>query len=194
MMFPLSISKDEVMERTLSRYEGKIIVVNQAEKIDEVLDALSKEDIVGFDTEAKPTFKKGQRRRISLVQIATSNTVYLLRIKDSGIRNKLKAFFENESIKKVGIGLIDDFQLLKEIRSFDQQGFIDLNDTFTELGAENIGARNLAAMVLDIRISKSAQTSNWEAEQLSEKQLRYAATDAWICIEMYKKLEFWGYI
>lgn len=194
MMFPLSISKDEVMERTLSRYEGKIIVVNQPEQIDEVLDELSKEDVVGFDTEAKPTFKKGQRRRISLVQIATSNTVYLLRIKDSGIRNKLKAFFENESIKKVGIGLIDDFQLLKEIRSFDQQGFIDLNDTFTELGAENIGARNLAAMVLDIRISKSAQTSNWEAEQLSEKQLRYAATDAWICIEMYKKLEFWGYI
>jgi len=63
-----------------------------------------------------------------------------------------------------------------------------------ELGAESIGARNLSAMILDIRISKSAQTSNWENEILSQKQIRYAATDAWICLEIYNKLEGWGYV
>ena len=193
-MFPLSISKDEVMERPLERYEGKIIVIQDSIKIDDALHEIMREPVVGFDTEAKPTFKKGQRRRISLIQIATPKAVYLLRIKSAGISNAMKEFFENDRIEKIGIGLIDDFQLLKEIRPFKQAGFIDLNDTFEELGAEKIGARNLAAMVLNIRISKSAQTSNWEMETLSEKQMRYAATDAWICLEMYKKLEYWGYL
>jgi ribonuclease D len=194
MTFPLSITKDEVMERPLGRYEGKISVVTKKADIDRVLDELSNEPAVGFDTEAKPTFKKGQKRNISLVQIATPKRVFLLRIKESGITNKMKDFFENELVAKVGIGLVDDFQLLNAIRSFEPTGFVDLNDTFTELGAEKIGARNLAAMVLNIRISKSAQTSNWEADTLTEKQLRYAATDAWICLEMYSKLLNWGYI
>lgn len=194
MMFPLSISKDEVMERPLGRYEGKIVVIQDPKKIDEALGEIMQEPAVGFDTEAKPTFKKGQRRRISLIQIATPKVVYLMRIKTAGISNTMKAFLESEQIEKIGIGLIDDFQLLKEIRTFEQAGFVDLNETFEELGAEKIGARNLAAMVLGIRISKSAQTSNWEMETLSEKQKRYAATDAWICLEMYKKLEYWGYL
>lgn len=193
-MFPLSISKDEVMERPLGHYQGKIKVISNQSEIDRCLDHVMTEEVVGFDTEAKPTFKKGQRRHISLIQVATEKEVYLFRIKYTGISDKMKAFLEDESIKKVGIGLIDDYQLLKEIRAFEPSGFIDLNDTFADLGAESIGARNLSAMVLDIRISKSAQTSNWEAETLSEKQKKYAATDAWICLEMYKKLDFWGYL
>ncbi len=194
MMFPLSISKEEVMERPLGRYEGKIIILDSSERIDEALDQISKSKVVGFDTEAKPTFKKGQRRRISLIQVATDKEVFLLRVKEAGISNKMKAFFENESLKKIGIGLTDDFQLLNEIREFEPKGFIDLNKTFEHLGAQSIGARNLAAMVLDLRISKNAQTSNWEAPELSTKQKNYAATDAWICSEIYKKLEYWGYI
>lgn len=194
MMFPLAISKDEVMERPLAHYNGKIRIVSDVEETDRILTNLLKEEVVGFDTEAKPTFKKGQRRRISLIQVATDKEVYLFRIKGTGLSNVMISFLEDEAIKKVGIGLIDDFQLLKEIRNFEPGGFIDLNDTFTELGAESIGARNLSAMVLDIRISKSAQTSNWEAESLSEKQKKYAATDAWICLEMYKKLDYWGYL
>lgn len=194
MMFPLSISKEEVMQRPLGRYEGPIIVLDNSDRIDQALDKISKSRVVGFDTEAKPTFKKGQRRRISLIQISTEKEVYLLRVKEAGISDKMKVFFEDESLIKVGIGLTDDFQLLNEIRSFDPRGFIDLNKTFEHLGAQSIGARNLAAMVLDLRISKNAQTSNWEAPDLSTKQINYAATDAWICSEIYKKLAYWGYI
>ena len=194
MMFPLSISKEEVMERPLGRYEGKIIVLDDPKAIDAAIDEINRSEVVGFDTEAKPTFKKGQRRRISLLQVATEKAVYLLRIKGIGISPKVKSFLEDTSLKKVGIGLIDDFQLLNEIEPFEPLGFIDLNKTFEDLGAESIGARNLAAMVLDLRISKNAQTSNWEAPELSSKQKFYAATDAWICLEIYKKLDFWGYI
>lgn len=194
MMFPISISKEEVMERPLGYFQGKILVIDTAEGIDKALDEINKFEVVGFDTEAKPTFKKGQRRRISLIQVATEKAVYLLRIKGVGFTRKMKSFLENPEIRKVGIGLIDDFQLLNQIEPFDHRGFEDLNKTMEELGALSIGARNLAAMILDIRISKSAQTSNWELPELSLKQKRYAATDAWICLEIYKKLDYWGYI
>ncbi len=194
MMFPLSITKDEVMGRPLQSYEGKVVIAADRESTERAVAEINQFDVVGFDTEAKPTFQKGQIRNISLIQVATDEKVYLLRTNHVGVIDSLHHFLENPKIIKVGIGLTDDFNLLDRLRRFEPDGFLDLNDTFQELGAENIGARNLAAMVLDIRISKSAQTSNWESEQLTQKQIRYAATDAWICLEIHKKLTNWGYI
>lgn len=194
MMFPLSITKDEVMNRPLKSYEGKVVIAADQASTEKAIEEINQFDIVGFDTEAKPTFKKGQIRNISLIQVATEEKVYLIRTHRIGVIDSLHDFLQNPQITKVGIGLLDDFNLLDRLRSFKPDGFLDLNDTFEELGAENIGARNLSAMVLDIRISKSAQTSNWELEQLAQKQIRYAATDAWICLEIYKKLAFWGYV
>ncbi len=194
MMFPLSISKDEVMELPLGHYKGKIVIAANELQIQDALDEINQSRVVGFDTEAKPTFVKGQIRNIGLIQVSTEEKVFLLRVHKVGVSDQLHQFLENPNILKVGIGLKDDYNLLDRLRSFTPQGFMDLNDTFEELGAESIGARNLAAMILEIRISKSAQTSNWELEQLSTKQLKYAATDAWICLEIYKKLDFWGYL
>jgi ribonuclease D len=194
MMFPLSISKDEVMQFPLRHYEGKIAVASTEEQIEEAMREINQHGVVGFDTEAKPTFKKGQVRNIGLIQVATEQKVYLLRTHQLGIMDSVHHFLENDEILKVGIGLKDDYNLLDRLRPFEPAGFLDLNDTFEELGAENIGARNLAAMILEIRISKSAQTSNWEVDQLTKKQLLYAATDAWICLEIYKKLDGWGYL
>lgn len=193
-MFPLSISKEEVMQRPLKSYEGKVVIAADLKSTERAIKEISSHKIVGFDTEAKPTFQKGQIRNISLIQVATEEKVYLLRTHLIGISDTLHDFLQSPDITKVGIGLLDDFNLLNRLRGFKPDGFLDLNSTFQELGAKNIGARNLAAMVLDIRISKSAQTSNWETETLSEKQIRYAATDAWICLELHKKLSFWGYL
>ncbi len=194
MMFPLSITKDEVMERPLKSYEGKVVIASDLISTEKALTEINESRVVGFDTEAKPTFKKGQIRNISLVQVATEKKVYLLRTHHIGVCDALHDFLQTSAIEKVGIGLTDDFNLLNRLRRFKPDGFVDLNSTFEELGAENIGARNLAAMVLDIRISKSAQTSNWEVESLSQKQINYAATDAWICLEIYRRLLNWGYI
>ena len=194
MMFPMTITKDEVMERPLKSYEGKVVIAADEESIEAAVAKINQSKVVGFDTEAKPTFKKGQIRNISLIQVATADKVYLLRTQHTGISNALHRFLENPDIIKIGIGLLDDYNLLNRLRAFTPDGFIDLNNTFDELGAKKIGARNLAAMVLDIRISKSAQTSNWEAQMLTEKQIRYASTDAWICLEIYNKLLDWGYI
>lgn len=194
MMFPLSITKDEVMDRPLKSYEGKVVIAADQKSTEQAIAEINQFDVVGFDTEAKPTFQKGQIRNISLIQVATEEKVYLLRTNHIGVIDSLHDLLQNPKIIKVGIGLLDDFNLLDRLRPFEPDGFLDLNDTFQELGAENIGARNLAAMVLGIRISKSAQTSNWEVDQLAQKQIRYAATDAWICLEIHKKLAYWGYI
>ena len=190
----MSITKDEVMERPLKSFEGKIIIASEAKSIANAVAEINEHEVVGFDTEAKPTFKKGQQRNISLIQVAIPDKVFLLRTMKDGMTDPIHRLLENESILKVGIGLLDDYNLLKKLRMFTPTGFEDLNDTLEDLGAENIGARNLAAMILNIRISKSAQTSNWESEVLSEKQIKYAATDAWICLEIFNKLEYWGYI
>lgn len=193
-MFPLSISKEEVMEFPLKHYMGKIVVAATEDQINNALEEINRSSIVGFDTEAKPTFVKGQIRNIGLIQVATEHKVFLLRIHKVGVLDSIHDLLQNENILKVGIGLTDDYKLLDRLRPFEPKGFVDLNDTMEELGAESIGARNLAAMILEIRISKSAQTSNWELEELSQKQLNYAATDAWICLEIYNKLDGWGYL
>lgn len=194
MSFTKSITKEELMTLPLSGYKGKVVIASSRESIEEAMDEINQFDVVGFDTEAKPTFKKGQIRKISLIQVGTPEKVYLLRVMQTGLMPSIVDFMENPNITKVGIGLEDDFNLLNNLQTFDKQGFLDLNKKFVEIGAENIGARNLAGMIMGIRISKSAQTSNWEVEQLAEKQIRYAATDAWICLEIYQKLDNWGLI
>jgi len=193
MSFQKSISKEELMELPLSQYEGKVVIAASEETIRGALREISQFSVVGFDTEARPTFKKGQIRQISLIQIATDDKVYLLRIMQTGLMDCIVDFMENPNIVKVGIGLDDDFNLLNSLRRFDKRGFLDLNIRFKEIGAENIGARNLAGMMLGIRISKSAQTSNWEAEEYTDKQISYAATDAWICLEIYRALQDLGF-
>ncbi|MFT6828543.1 MAG: ribonuclease D [Roseivirga sp.] len=193
MSFQKSISKDELMELPLSQYDGKVVIAASQESIQKALAEINQFSVVGFDTEARPTFKKGQIRHISLIQIATDDKVYLLRIMQTGLMDCIVDFMEDPNIIKVGIGLDDDFNLLNRLRRFNKSGFLDLNIRFKEIGAENIGARNLAGMMLGIRISKSAQTSNWEAEEYSDKQISYAATDAWICLEIFRELQDLGF-
>lgn len=194
MMFPLTITKDEIMDLPLSSYDGKVVIANTHEQISAAMAEINECSYVGFDTEARPTFKKGQIRNVSLIQVATDKKVFLMRLMKTGLTDELIEFLENEDLLKIGIGLEDDYNLLRRLRGFQPGGFIDLNPELKEMGAEKIGARNLAAMIMEIRISKAAQTSNWENEVLTPKQVRYAATDAWICHEIYAKLIHWGYL
>lgn len=194
MMFPTSITKEELNTLPLGHYQGQIVLAYDEDTIDRAMDEIAQYAIVGFDTESKPTFKKGQQRHLGLIQIATDKKVFLLRTHEVGMVDSIHRFLEDASVHKVGIGLSDDLQLLSKLKSTQFEGFIDLNNLMPELGAERIGARNLAAMILEFRISKSAQTSNWEAKVLTPKQMTYAATDAWICLEIYHKLQAWGYV
>jgi len=193
-MFEKSITKKEINDLPLFKYEGKIVIAATEKQIDKAVFEIEKHDLVGFDTETKPAFKKGQFNHVALIQVAAPNKVYLLRIHQIGITISLLKFLSNDKITKIGIALDDDLIALNRKRKFEPRGFIDLNKIAPTLGIENIGARNLSALLLNSRISKNQQVSNWENPSLTEPQIRYAATDAWICLEMYNRLKQWGYI
>ena len=193
-MFEKSILKKEINDLPLFKYEGKIVIAATEKQIDKAVFEIEKHDLVGFDTETKPAFKKGQFNHVALIQVAAPNKVYLLRIHQIGITISLLKFLSNDKITKIGIALDDDLIALNRKRKFEPRGFIDLNKIAPTLGIENIGARNLSALLLNSRISKNQQVSNWENPSLTEPQIRYAATDAWICLEMYNRLKQWGYI
>jgi ribonuclease D len=97
-------------------------------------------------------------------------------------------FLESENIIKPGIGIRDDVRLLQKLQRFQAEGFFELTTLSKEVGFEVESVKKLTALLLGFRISKTAQTSNWEAETLTDKQLQYAATDAWVCLQIYKRL------
>ncbi len=194
-MIPLRISKEEVNELPLGQFDGEIFLVDDHDEIDDIAEFLSTQTILGFDTETKPTFKKGQRNEVSLLQVSTSEQAFLFRLNHIGFPDKIRNVLEKDKIIKVGAAVHDDLLGLKRITdSFYPESFFDLNDELKKVGFHNVGVRNLSAMVLGIRISKSEQVSNWEAEELTTKQQRYAATDAWACLEVYEKLKNQGYL
>ena len=185
------ITKDEVNVLTLGKFEGEILVVDNPEKLEGAIEDIENENIIGVDTETKPTFKKGEFNNTSLIQIATRKKVYLFRLNKIGFPFALSIIFENPEIQKIGIAVIQDMkELSDQFRSFQHQNVTDLNILCRTLGFKNIGARNLTAMVLGFRISKRQQTSNWESNILSESQLRYAATDAWVARQIFLTLYY----
>lgn len=184
------ITKEEIDKLPLKRYEGELVVIDDAVLVDAAFEEIMIEKIVGVDTETKPTFQKGVLNKTSLIQIATSKKVFLFRIHKTGFSQNFIRLFESSSIVKIGIAIVQDFKELKgEYSSFEPTSVVDLNVWCKKIGFQNIGAKNLSAMVLGFRISKRQRVSNWELEELSDGQLYYAATDAWICREIYIKLK-----
>lgn len=188
-MVKTSINKDEVNELPLGKYEGRIIIVDTPLQVADAIEEIENENIIGVDTETRPTFKKGLLNKTALVQIATGKKVFLFRLNKMGFPYSLARIFENPQIQKIGIAILQDMkELSDQYREFQHQNVTDLNILCKTLNFQNIGARNLTAMILGFRISKRQQTSNWESDQLSEGQLRYAATDAWVARQVYLKL------
>lgn len=194
-MIPKSITKEQVNELPLGQFEGEIILINSIDQVQEAVDELSSHSLIGFDTETKPAFKKGVYNYVSLLQLSTPDVAFLIRLNELGLPAGIREIMEDRSILKIGAAVLDDLRgLRKYAQDFVPASFFDLNEELKKAGFLNIGVRNLAAMVMEIRISKSEQVSNWEAATLTEKQMLYAATDAWVCLEIYKKLQAQGYL
>lgn len=195
-MIPLRISKDEINLLPLGQFEGEMFLIDTLEDVEEAADFLAKQKIIGFDTETKPAFRRGVINPVALLQLSTSTQAFLFRLNNIGsFPDPLRNVLEKETIVKVGAAVHDDIKgLAKLTDSFYPQSFFDLNDELKKVGFHNVGVRNLCGMVLNIRISKAEQVSNWEAGELTEKQKRYAATDAWACLEIFEKLKKEGYL
>jgi ribonuclease D len=194
-MIPYSISKEEINELPLGQFEGKIYLIDSLKDVEDAVDFLEDQRIIGFDTETKPSFKKGQFNHVSLLQLSTSEQAFVFRLNKIGFPDPLRNLLEKENLLKIGAAVHDDLKALRKLTdSFHPLSFFDLNDELKRVGFLNVGVRNLCGMVLKIRISKTEQVSNWEAENLTEKQLRYAATDAWACLEVFNLLKEEGYL
>ena len=183
-----SISNDELAELPLSSFEGVIHLIEQPEDMDLALEYLSRQAILGFDTETRPAFKKGQVYPVSLLQLSTTDQAFLIRINKVGLPSGLVKILASPKILKIGVAIRDDIKILQRIVPFKPAGFIELQDLVKVYGIENFSLKKLSAIVLGFRISKSARLTNWDAPELSEQQLIYGATDAWVSCEIYKQL------
>jgi ribonuclease D len=184
----ISISPEEINRLPLRTFDGKSVVVSDALLLPKVIKEISKYDVVGFDTETRPSFKKGQVYQVSLLQLAVPKKAYLIRINHTGVTEDVAELFENKKIIKAGVGIRDDIKALQKLRKFEAAGFEDLSTLAKSAGLQVESVKKLTALLLGFRISKSAQTSNWEAPTFTQKQIEYAATDAWVCLELYHKL------
>ena len=189
MMFRSTINKEELKELPLQAFAGKIHVIDSPAGLRKYLPVLKQEKVLGFDTETRPSFRKGKINRISLVQFATPFHAFLLRISRLDLPDDLISLLADDSIIKVGAALHDDLIDLRKIRKFKAGGFLDLQKYVEAFGIESKGVAKLAGIVLGIRISKNQQLSNWDAETLSDAQKQYAATDAWVCLMIYRELQ-----
>ena len=187
MLFPnqKKISKKEINLLPFISFKGQIYLCDNEKKINDAAKELKKEKIIGFDTETKPSFKKGEYFSPSLLQLASAKTVYLIHLKKSSITSPIIKIFEDKNIIKTGVAIQRDILDLKKVTSFDSQNFIELSEIAKENGVENLGLRSLTALFFGSKLSKKEQVSNWARNKLTDSQIKYAATDAWISRELY---------
>jgi ribonuclease D len=184
---PRHISKAEINELPMICWEGRIEILNTIEDMTAAVEQLKNETILGFDTETRPTFKKGDYYPPALIQLGTPDCVYLFRISITKTLAPLLPILESETILKTGVAIKDDVKELRQMEDFKPGGFVEIADITAKLGYENRGLRALAGLLMHGRISKAAQVSNWARAELDKKQIRYAATDAWISRELYMR-------
>lgn len=187
----IKISKEIIATLPIESFPGRIVVVDNEAQVTEATKCLSHESIIGFDTETRPTFKKGQSNHVALMQLSTHDTCYLFRLNRIGFAQPLKRLLEDDHLLKVGISLKDDFCMLGRLNNgqFTPRNFIELQKFVKPYGIEDQSLQKIYAIVIGKKISKGQRLSNWEADHLTESQQLYAATDAWSCIKIYETLK-----
>ena len=190
-MYRISISPEEIGELPLAAFPGEITVIDaEDDKFFSAVRYLRRQKVLGFDTETRPTFSPEQHSNgTAILQLSGKERAFLFRVKKLGLPKQLLSVLASSSVIKVGAATRDDVLGLQKIAGFRPRGFVDLQSIVWEYGVRDKSVKKMAAIILGIKISKAQQLSNWEAEHLSESQMKYAATDAWICREMYLKLQ-----
>jgi len=186
--YPETLTTDDLKNYEVSWFKGEIVVVEDLDTFRKAFRKISDSPVLGFDTETRPSFRKGRKNKVSLVQLANEDTACLFRINKIGIPSELADLLANPSVIKAGVAVHDDIRFLSNVKKFSPSGFIDLQKMVREFGIQSSGLKKLAAIVLGFKISKRQQVTDWEAADLTEAQKVYAATDAWVCHQIYNKL------
>lgn len=181
--------KKEIQNLPRVLFKGRIIVVFTEKDADKAVDYLMKQELLGFDTETRPTFKKGQTYQVALLQVATQDTCFLFRLNRIGLTDSIIRLLEDRTITKVGLSLQDDLRGLQARHAFETGEFVELQKEVKDIGIEDNSLQKIYANLFGGKIAKNQQLSNWEADILTEAQQRYAATDAWACIQIHQEVE-----
>ncbi|MBQ0043794.1 MAG: 3'-5' exonuclease domain-containing protein 2 [Bacteroidales bacterium] len=189
-MFKESITPDELSKLQMASFPGTIhVITGDGPAFDRAIRYLRKQEMIGFDTETRPCFSPHQPHYgVALLQLSGPDHAFLFRINKMELNRRLRNILSSTKILKIGAAVHDDIRGLQKKHDFVAGGFVDLQKIGCEWGIRDKSVKKMAGIILDIRISKTQQLSNWEAEALTDAQAMYAATDAWVCLEMYRKL------
>ncbi len=169
-------------------YQGEIVVVEDPAEVDGIAVSLRGCPLLGFDTETRPAFHKGEIYKTGLLQLATQETVYLFRLNKCGFSESLRALMADPAVVKIGVGIRDDIRNLRKQGDFAPASFVDLQEFAEKFGILDKSFSKLMAIIFGVKISKRQRVTNWEAHQLTDAQIHYAATDAWGALKMYQRL------
>lgn len=180
--------KRAVSALPLASFKGKIIVVISESEASQAVDYLLSCNILGVDTETRPTFKRGQMHKVALLQVATEDLCFLFRLNHLGVSASILRLLTNKTVPMIGLSWHDDLVSLHRRAPFEPGNFIDIQDIIGKIGIEDLSLQKLYANLFHEKISKRQRLTNWEADILTDKQKTYAATDAWACIQLYKEI------
>lgn len=180
--------KSDIVALPRAVFDGRIFVINTEAEAEKAVAYLLEQDILGVDTETRPSFKKGQRHNVALLQVSTHDTCFLFRLNLIGMPPAIIRLLEDINVPKIGLSLHDDILSLHKRADFTPGNFIDLQQHVGELGVKDLSLQKLYANFFHQKISKTVRLSNWETDVLSDSQKTYAATDAWACIKIYEEL------
>ncbi len=184
----MTITKEQLAELPIETFEGDIIVIDHPEEVQDACRCLSSYSALGFDTETKPAFKRGQVHKVALIQLSTEEKCYLFRLNKIGYPIELESIMVDPAIKKIGLSLRDDFAAIRKRSLRNPENFIDLQGFVDQFGIEDNSLQKIYAILFGRKISKNQRVSNWEADTLSPAQQVYAAIDAWACLRIYNHL------
>jgi len=184
-----SITKEEIARFPVEEFLGRIIVIDTEEDAGKAVSYLYKFPLVGFDTETRPSFRKGQHNKISLMQISTVDVCFLFRLNRIGIPNVLKNFVGGAEVMKIGLSLRDDFGAMRKRTEIEPANFVDLQNVVGAYGIKESSLQKIYAIMFNKKISKGQRLTNWDAEILTDAQQKYAALDAWACLKIYNQLK-----
>lgn len=180
--------KEKIAALSLEEFSGRVVVIMTKGETEKAVRFLLEQPILGIDTETRPSFRRGESHKVALLQVSSDDICFLFRLNMIGLPRPLIDLLEDERVPKVGLSLSDDIRSLRLRSDFKPGYLIDLQDIVGSIGIEDRSLQKLYANLIGKKISKRQQLSNWEADSLNEKQKRYAATDAWACIQLYKEI------
>lgn len=184
----LRISKDKLRDLPIEKFKGEIVVIDKVEDVADAVEYLKQFDVIGFDTETKPVFRKNVSHKVALMQLSTLNKCYLFRLNRIQYPDCLDDLICSKKIKKIGLSLRDDFAALRKRTDCPPLNFVDLQTIVQDYGIKELSLQKIYAILFKKKIAKNQRLSNWEAKTLKDSQKMYAAIDAWACLKIYYHL------